>query len=176
MKKNILIPIIVLLIFMIIVIILIMNMNKETNNEQQLITEQNEQKVVKKVESASAYFTVQSCINKYISYVSSKNTDSILKTIDSEYIIKNNITEENVLEKVEQISVGTIFEANKMYEEEIDSDNKIYYVLGTLKQDGLENYTIIDNNFCITVNMDFANNIFSIIPFGNGGLFDEKSD
>ena len=174
MKKNILMPIIVLLIFMIIVIILIMN--KKTNNEQQLITEQNEQRIVKKVESASAYFTVQSCINKYISYVSSKDTDSILKMIDSEYIMKNNITEENVLEKVEQISVGTIFEANKMYEEEIDSDNKIYYVLGTLKQEGLENYTIIDNNFCITVNMDFANNIFSIIPFGNGGVFDEKSN
>ena len=56
---------------------------------------------------------------------------------------------------------------------ELDSDNKIYYVLGELKEEGLETDITIDSNFCITVNMDFANNIFSIIPFGNGGLFDE---
>lgn len=176
MKKNVLISIIVLLIIIVLAIIIIMNNIKSNENvgQNNIIIEQNQNKKIEKVQSASAYFTVQSCINKYINYVTSKDTDSILKLLDSGYIIENNITEDNVLEKIENISGFVIFEAEEIYVEEIDSNNKIYYVSGVLKQEGLEVYTTIDTEFYITVNMNFNDNIFSIIPFGNGGLFNEE--
>lgn len=176
MKKNVLISIIVLLIIIVLVIVVIMNKIENDNNQEQsnIVVEENKNKEIEKVKSASAYFTVQSCINKYINYVTTKDTDSILKLLDSGYIIENNITEDNVLEKVENISGFLIFEAEEMYVEEIDSNNKIYYVSGILKEEGLETYTTIDTEFYITVNMNFSDNIFSIIPFGNGGLFNEE--
>lgn len=176
MKKNVLISIIALLIIIVLAIIIIMDNIQDDNNQKQsnIIIEQNQNKEIEKVQSASAYFTVQSCINKYIGYVTSKDTDSILKLLDSGYIMQNNITENNVLEKIEDISGFVIFEAEEMYVENIDSNNKIYYVLGTLKQEGLETYTTIDTEFYITVNMNFDDNIFSIIPFGNEGLFNEE--
>ena len=180
MKKNTLIPIIILLIITIIFIIAFMGIYGKTKNnsnkQDNIIIEQKEQQKIEKVKSASAYFTVQSCVNKYINYVSIGDKNSAFKMIDSEYITQNNITENNVLDKIEKFEPGTIFGAEKMYEEEIDSNNKIYYVLGTLKMEGLETYTTINNNFCITVKMDFANNIFSIVPFGNGGLFNEEKN
>lgn len=176
MKKNILIYIIILLIIIVIAILTVMNKIQDNDVQEQsnIIVEDSKDKKIEKVKSTSAYFTVQSCVDKYVNYVASKDIDSILKILDSEYIIENNITKDNVLEKVENISGLLIFQAKEMYVEEVDTDNKIYYVSGILKEDGLEAYTTIDNDFYITVNMDFSNNIFSIIPFGNGGLFNEK--
>ena len=176
MKKNVLIPIIALLIIIVLAIVIIMNNIQDNNNQEEsnVIIKENESKKIEKVQSASAYFTVQACVNKYINYVTAKDTDSILKLLDSGYITENNITEDNVLEKVENISGYIIFEAENMYVEEINTNNKIYYVSGTLKQEGLETYITIDKDYYITVNMNFNDNIFSIIPFGNGGLFNEE--
>lgn len=177
MKKNVLIFLIALLATLSVVIFIIINKNQykeEQEKENNVIMEENQNQKIEKVNSASAYFTVQSCVNKYINYVTSKDTDSILKLLDSSYIKENDITKSNVLEKIENISGFIIFEAKKMYVEEIDENNKIYYVSGSLKEEGLETYTTIDDKFYITVNMNFNDNIFSIIPFGNEGLFNEE--
>ena len=45
----------------------------------------------------SRFFTVNSCIYKYISYLQSKYTDSLMKVIDVNYIINNNIYKITVL-------------------------------------------------------------------------------
>lgn len=176
MKKNVLIFLIALLVILSTIILIVMGNLKTENNQVQnnIIIEQNQSKKIEKVNSASAYFTVKSCINKYINYVTNKDTDSILKILDSSYIKENNINQNNVLEKIETISGSIIFEAETMYVEEIDENNKIYYVLGSLKEEGLETYTTIDDEFYITVNMNYDDNIFSIIPFGNEGLFNEE--
>ena len=39
----------------------------------------------------SRFFTINSCIYKYFSYLSSKNTDNLLSILDEEYIILNSI-------------------------------------------------------------------------------------
>ena len=178
MKKNVFISIIIFLIIAIVAILIIMNKIEDNNIQKQnnIVIQQNKYEKIEKVKSASAYFTVQSCVNKYINYVGNKDTNSLLKLLDSKYIEDNNVTKDNVLEKVENIDGLVIFEAKEMYVKEVDENNKIYYVSGILKEEGLERYITIDTDFDITVNMNFSNNIFSVIPFGNGGLFNEEGN
>ena len=51
------------------------------------------------VKSATAFFTVQDCVNKYLSYVQDKNSEAVFKVLDSGYKQDSNITEKNVLNK-----------------------------------------------------------------------------
>ena len=181
MKKKILIVIIVLLIVIFIILgTLLKNSNTENNinnNLNNLTVKENVSIQLEQVQGATPYFTVQSCVNKYITYVAEKDNDSVYKILDNEYIEKNNITKSNVLNKIEEIQEAVIFEAEKMYVEEIDQNNNKYYVLGILKQDNLEEgEKIINNNFKIAVSLDFENMIFSVMPLEDGGIFDEKNN
>lgn len=175
-KKLIIILIITVLI--IFTILLIKYNKKNDTSETNTLSYNNdlgEQKTeITKVKSASAYFTVQSCVNKYILYISEQDKESIYNLLDFEYIEENNINRDNILNKIEKIPEQVTFEAEKMYVEEIDDNHSKYYTSGVLKQNNLEESIIINNNFNIAVNMDFDNMIFSIIPLENGGVFDEK--
>ncbi len=178
MKNKILILIGILLILLIIAICMILGISSKSNINQNQVSNNVQQDRTfnekTKVKSATAYFTVQSCINKYISYVEDKDLESIMQILDSEYVEKNNITTANVLDNVGDIPEGSItFEAIQMYVEDIDDNNSKYYVSGVLKELGgleRESDNIINNNFNITVELDYENMIYSIIP--NGGNID----
>lgn len=182
-KKSFLI---IIIIFLIISVAIILNNifkinNKEITEINNIIMEDNKEEIVdaknlETVKSATAYFTVQSCVNKYINYLSNKDKENIIILLDSDYLEKNNINEENVLEKIEEIPENTLFEAEKMYVEIISDDVNKYYVSGILKEDNFEQSEVIKNEFYIIINMDLKNMIFSVEPLKNGGIFNEKND
>ena len=102
--------------------------------------------------------------------------------LNEDYIQNNNITKDNVLNKIDTLKIEDVessvtFEATKMYVEELDENNNRYYVLGILKQESLEyeEEILLDNNFKIIVNLDFENMIFSAEPLENGGIFNETN-
>lgn len=184
MRKNILLMIISVLIIITVVICILLNIMKNTKNEENTNTQINnvvsktDSKELKEVKSATEYFTVQSCVNKYLTYIEAQNISSILKILDVEYINNNNITEKNVLNNVGNISEMVIFEAKKMYVEEIDQNNNKYYITGILKRDRMDDENglkVIKDNFNIAVKLDFENMIFSVIPLKDGGVFNEKN-
>lgn len=177
--------IVLILIIILILVLFIINKN-ETNNtktnqyeNKQFATESIEQnnKNLEKVKSATAFFTVESCVNKYINYLLQNDAESVYRILDNEYIQKHEITQTNVLNKISDIPEQVIFEATKMYVEEVDENNNKYYVSGILKQDTTaENsgYATVNNNFNITVVLNFKDMIFSIIPFEDGGVLNEE--
>lgn len=182
MKKNIVMLImVILMIALFIVGIIINNIDKSDTNQKlnNSVIKENSSIKTESVKSATAYFTVQDCVNKYITYVEQKDTDSILKILNHEYIEKNNITKENVLDKIENIQGLVVFEADKMYVEEIDENNNKYYVSGSIISENAESdneSTVIKDKFYIAVELDLENMIFSVIPLEDGGILNEENN
>lgn len=134
MKKKVLIILVILLIILCGILIymkFIGNSNTQTYNKPE--NEVTKQKI-EKVKSDVAYFTVQSCVEKYINYLSEGNNEIIYNLLDNDYIKKYNVTKLNVKNYVEQVYEMSTFKTKQMYVENIDNDNQIYYVKGILQE------------------------------------------
>lgn len=152
------------------------NLTYETKISSDKVENNNDEKITE-VKSATAYYTVQACINKYISYILENDSESVYRILDTDYIAKKGITEKNVFDKIDYISEQVSFEATKMYVEELDENNNKYYVSGVLKQDSFgyaEETKILYDNFNVAVVLNLEDMIFSIIPLEDGGVFNER--
>ena len=73
------------------VLIYIVSTNKKENNE--VVPETTKPYVYETVNDYSDFFTIENCVNKYLSYLSLNDKDSLKKILDQEYLnsINNNI-------------------------------------------------------------------------------------
>lgn len=110
------------------------------------------------------FFTINSCIYKYITYLQTKNVDSILKVLDETYITNNNINKNNVLEYVDTLNGTYSFVSKKIYYEQLDDYNIKYYVYGYLVEDLIDSYGKKIDKYYIVL-FDTNKNLFSITPF-----------
>ena len=119
MKDKSKLTIIILAIITIAVVLItyfIDNNKKEEENEINIVT------------NYSKFFTVNSCLFRSVTYISSKDSDSLLKVLSEEYKKKNNITSENVLSIFDEIDENSTFEARKMYVQKYKDNIDRYYV------------------------------------------------
>ena len=135
--------------------------NNKSNkpNEIQIVTDYN------------AFYTVDSCINRFISYLNSKNDNNLKLVITDSYKKKSSISDlYNIVPN------NSEFDSRKMYYEEINKDITKYYVQGYVISDAYDvNLTDYYNNrknlyFIVYLNSD--NNTFSIEPY-SGDIFIE---
>lgn len=82
----------------------------------------------------SEFFTVNSCLYRTITYVSNKDTDSLLKVLSDTYKKKNKINANNVLKVFPSINGEATFVSKKMYYEKINNKIKKFYVKGIVKK------------------------------------------
>lgn len=157
---------IVLAILAIIVVItsLIKNNDKEINEEKEISI----------VTNYSSFYTVNSCLYRTITYLSSKDKESLLLVLDDTYKEKNNITEDNVLSIFDEIGENYTFDSKKMYYQELNDDIVKYYVYGIAFENQIYDYTVLSDtdgkDFYFVVYMDTKNEIFSIEPY-DGKIF-----
>ena len=120
------------------------------------------------VTSPSQFFTVNSCIYRTITYVSKKNTDSLMNVLDKNYLKKNSIKKENVLTVFPKIEENSTFVSKKMYYKKLSKYITKYYVYGMIKKEILHDYSNIENEDSIEkyfiVTLDSKNQTFSIEP------------
>lgn len=175
-KVKIAISILVILSIIGIVVFFLEFQKSEDENEMNDIIQDEmleEQVEVDVVENTAMYFTVESCIDKYISYIQDAEKTAVYKIIDLSYLNENNIIEDNVLDNIESIPEGSDFDIQKMLivknEEE---DLQKYYVYGLLRYNNGQ--TINKQKMYLTVNIDLENMMFSIIPnVPDEGVFHE---
>ena len=117
------------------------------------------------VKGKNEFFTVASCFDKYIYYVSSKDKESITKLLNPQYKDKFHINKDNVMEHVEKFDVYYKFKAEKMYYKEKTEDISIYYVFGDLVEDGIDDIGG-PQDYYVTVILNTDNMTYSIMPFG----------
>jgi len=175
LKIFIVILIIILAIIIGVIGILKHESQNKTENEINNNIQIEEKAKIMRVDNVNMFFTVENCINKYITYLSSKDTDIIFNLLDKSYKTELGINKENVLQYVEELNGMYAFTAKDMYYEENDNI-QTYYVTGEITADGLEEVVLETNNikFNITVILDMSNNTYTIIPYGYGGMYYEE--
>lgn len=99
------------------------------------------------------FFTIDSAISKYFSYVTSKNSESILKILDEDYVSRNNITNDNIYNFVGNYDTNISSGLEEAYQ--ISSYNNIYkyYVKVVLKLETLYDSTLQEYvYYIVTIN------------------------
>lgn len=157
---------IVLVVITIIVVVVsaILNKPKETNEESRITI----------VTNYSNFYTVNSCLYRVITYLSSQNTSDIMLVLDENYKNENNIAENEVLSLFPVVDQGSTFVSTKMYYQNISNNITKYYVEGYIEKDQLvnENETnkLERQNTYFIVYLDSNKKIFSVTPY-SGEIF-----
>ena len=117
------------------------------------------------------FFTIDSAISKYFSYITSKDDASILTILDSDYIKRNNITASNVYDFVGEYDANISSNLEEAYQ--ISSYNNIYkyYVKVVLRLETLYDSTLQEYvYYIVTINeneLTFAMEPISEIIYSN---------
>lgn len=118
--------------------------------------------IIKKVTSRENFYTVKSCVEKYINYIVDVDNVAVYNLLDEAYINQKNINKNNIFDMVGRINENQIFSPNKMNFAKIEN-KEIYIVYGNIREDKL-NERANEVEFNVTVILNKYNNTFSIIP------------
>lgn len=122
----------------------------------------------------SRFFTVNSCVYKYISYLQNKDTNSLLEILDKDFKTKNSINSNNIYNYLENLEGNYSFTSKKIYYEKINKKYIKYYVYGHLSKDLMDEIGEKEDRYYI-VTFDIENYLFSIIPY-DGTIFMEDEN
>ena len=67
--------------------------------------------VYRLVNDYSKFFTINSCVYKYITFLSSNKPDEVLNVLDKDFINQNNITLDNIYNYVSKLDVIYTFKS-----------------------------------------------------------------
>jgi len=126
-------------------------------------------KTISVLKDNSRFFTVSSCVSKYISYLSEKNTENLLILLSNEYKTNNSINSNNLYNYVGIMDGNKTFSPKKMFEQRISKTIYKYYVSGFIEEDLMESISS-DQPYYLIVILDESNMTFAIEPY-DGSLF-----
>ena len=161
-KDNYIILIIIILILISTLGLLYLNKNNKVNNKTPNYVLLNDY---------SRFFTINSCLYKYISYVSNGDSDSILKILDNDYVKDNNINSNNIYNFITKLDGNYSFKAMKIVYDKDDKDYVTYYVYGYLMEEIIDELPKKEEKYYKVV-LDLNNQTFSVTPY-DGEIFKE---
>lgn len=137
---------------------LIMARSIDNNVEEEVIDN-----TVSPLKNVNRYFTIDSAISKYTSYVASSDTDSIIKTLSDDYIKKNDITIDNVFDYITSYGPNYTSSTREIYQ--ISSHNNIYkyYAKVRISLENMDTSNVIGYEY-FEVTIDEEHLTFAIEP------------
>ena len=137
-------------------------MSNNINNTQ--VEEQEQPGNIEKVKERNDFYTAVSCVNKYLEYLNNKDAQAVYNCLDQVYIEKKEITENNVLNKFEDMDSKYVFKAEKMFQQKIGNGIIQYYAYGKLT----ENTEVQDSqnrkDFYISIIINRKTGAFTLLP------------
>ncbi len=110
------------------------------------------------------FYSVEENVSTYLQSVTDRNAEEIYKFLDEDYIQKFGVTQENVLEHVENYSTSVRFSAQEMYQMlNVDTQITTYYVVGFVESQVFGDLGDTEDYY-VTLNYDAFNRTFSIMP------------
>ena len=111
------------------------------------------------INNSTTFFTIKSCIERYINNIIDKNYNKVYDLLDKEYINNNNITIDNIINKIDKYNKNEQIIISQMYElkgNNIEKYSIKYYIINKNNGEKETQYAVV------TVNRnDFS---FSITP------------
>lgn len=162
-KSKLTAVILVVLTILVVVLTYIFDKDKEQNKNE-----------IKIVTNYSNFYTVNSCLYRTITHISTSDKKSLLLLLDNNYKKENKIDESNVLDLFSNVDVDSTFVSRKMYYEILNNNITKYYVYGYVEKNQISDDEIINKKenkeMYFIVYLDSTNKTFSIEPY-NGDIF-----
>lgn len=121
------------------------------------------------VEDNSKFFTVSSCVSKYISYLSDRNTENLLILLSNEYKNNNSVNSQNLYNFTGNIGDNNTFTAKKIFQQRLTKTIYKYYIYGYIQEDLMDSVSAKQDYYIIVI-LDESNMTFSIEPY-DGSMF-----
>ncbi len=166
-KKIVSIVLVILLIALIFILVII-----ERINYQKTLSNREEYDLVK---DASTFFTIDDCANRYITYLSSKDTKNLLAIMNEKYVKDNGLNSSNIINILDTFNFGdheVSFRTRKMYVKYLSKTVSEYYVYGEVYSDDIEDAYKMANYYLI-ISVDSDTLIFDVKPY-DGKIFKEN--
>ncbi len=138
-------------ILIILIIVFIFLLHSLNENSQQLedggIIEERHFEESKEVQDINTYIYINEIMKNFFSYVSEEedyldNSEALMEVLDKEYINKNNITKDNVLQKLSNYKDITSFSSKEIYKKEVgyihNIEGEYIYIKGIIRKDSTE--------------------------------------
>ena len=121
------------------------------------------------VSDPSDFYTVSSCVSKYLNYLSARDSDSLITLISEKYKKDNSITKENIYSFVKSLDGLYNFNPRKMFVQRLSQNTYKYFVYGLISRETM-NLNSDEINYYIVVILDRENGTFAIEPY-DGDMF-----
>lgn len=121
------------------------------------------------VEDNSRFFTVSSCVSKYINYLSDRNTENLLIVLSKEFKKNNSINAENIYNYIGSVDANVTFSPKKIFQQRVSKSIYRYYVYGYIEADLMDSVSAKQDYYLIVI-LDESNMSFAVEPY-NGNLF-----
>lgn len=120
---------------------------------------------IQKVTDRTLFYTMDTCVYKYVDQVGKKNAEAVYNLLDKTYIKKNKVTKENVLSTVRQIPFNNGIQVEKMYQKE-EKEITTFYIIATLSYKYDNQDELIKETYYMTIKFDPNKMIYSVLPDG----------
>ena len=121
------------------------------------------------VKNQNDFYTVSSCVSKYINYLTVKDKEKILILLSDEYKKSNKVDESNLENYVKYLDNIYSFNSRKMYVQRTGKTTYKFYVYGLLQEESMFAKTKPEDYYLIVI-LDRSNLTFAIEPY-NGSMF-----
>ena len=146
---------------LIIIVVFILHFNRKKSDDKITLVRDN-----------STFFTVSSCVSKYISYLSTNDTEKLYILLDSKYKKKYNIDEESINNYLISLDGNYMFKGKKMYSEKVGKSRYKYYVYGVLIENTMDVFDMDEEDYYLIVYLNEKDMTFSIEPY-DGAIFND---
>lgn len=153
----------------IVISVLILGIYKIFYEKDDIVEEKIDTQTISVVKDSSKFYTVSSCVSKYISYLSSGETDNLLILLSNDYKQKNSINSSNIYNYISTIDNSSTFTPKKIFKQRISKNIYKYYVSGYIQEEMIEADSI-KKDFYVIVILDEKNMTFEIEPY-DGNMF-----
>lgn len=156
-KNNLFIIILVILAILVPLITYYIDSRNKQEGDKKIVVDYND------------FYTVDSCINRVITYINGKDTESLMLVINDKYRKKNKIGSNNVLNFFNQVLDESSFVSKKMYYSNVDKKIMKFYVYGQNLVEGFDGIKDKKDIYFI-VYLNLGKKTFSIEPY-DGKIF-----
>ena len=133
------------------------------------VSEKIDTETISIVNDNSKFFTVSSCVSKYLNYLSIRDTDNLLILLSNDYKTKNSVDKSNIYSFVGSVQGNPEFSPKKMFVQRMSKNVYKYCVYGTITQDVINSLGESIDYYLIVI-LDEENMTFAIEPY-NGEMF-----